>query len=385
MFASVNRPGVLAPLMVALLCSPVQAQRDYNRTELDRELDNLAGKIQDILTRRPPAELRFGPCTCLDNKEDAHGSGLQLALFARLKSRKIAVKDKAAYELTVEYGFVYDNRAALEILRVRAVLRKEGAPRGTPLPLEVALTTKDMRDLTRFSGNSVSLPPDGSAQERNKAFRDGRKKPTVHLGGLLKTRVSSSAGSPYYVELLAGPKNGKRTLRERKASVENGVAFARVDLDEEYQVRIGNLSVHEVACRVFIDGIDMFEFSDDRNPSGGPRFKHIVIPAGQAVVVRGWHKTADPNRKDNYRAFLVTEYGKGASSLLTPKGQVGTIQVSFAHSFDPKDRRIAPRASKMETGFGRPLEGKQEVVQRKIDPPHDLVTIRYSRGVDMKK
>ncbi len=65
--------------------------------------------------------------------------------------------------------------------------------------------------------------------------------------------------------------------------------------------------------------LDMFHFSDDRDPKDPtrPKFAYLILPPGtnegpSVETIAGWHKSI--KGKENFLAFLVTEYGKGAAS-----------------------------------------------------------------------
>ncbi len=371
---------------VLLAVSPCARADDgnkyLNQTKLEEGLDLLAAQIVDVLTKREAKELRFGEIVCPSNKDDPHGAWLQRDLTVRIEKRKVSISPKATYDLRVEYGYERRDGAVSEVY-ILASLRKGNE--NVELPKLNRIPSDDMRDKLRMAAFCVSLSPSDSKQDRDNAFCDARKAPSVHLSGDTKSRISASAKSKYYVELLVGPKDGKEK-RERTATVQDGYALAKIDKDEEYQLRIVNNSTTEAACRVFIDGIDIFEFTDDRQKNGEPMYKHIIVPSGEkGVEVPGWHKTAAKDRKDNWRAFVVTEFGQGAASRVNPKGPIGTIKVVFAESYDPNDGKIKGRAAAMETGFGRDINGPQEVLPRKIDPPHECVVIHYTRRIEPEK
>ena len=193
------------------------------------------------------------------------------------------------------------------------------------------------------------------------------------------------------VPLVSGPPD--------EVLVEEVTAPQDVHVGEVYEVRVVNFSSHEIAVSLAIDGIDHFTFSEDRTavlddrgkpvagpdskPVQRPKFSHWIVGPAKAgkpgeVLILGWHKTADPKRKDNVMSFLVTEYGKGAASKFPTQaqGKVGLITVGISRSF--KDGELRPRSAN-ETGFGPDRELKQEVVKRFIDAPHEFVTVRYNR------
>ena len=148
----------------------------------------------------------------------------------------------------------------------------------------------------------------------------------------------------------------------------------KIDQNELYEIMIYNSSKEEVAVAVSIDDLDVFHFTEDRT-DGHPNYTNHIVPRESETVIQGWHKSIHGN--ENVLSFLVTGYGQGAASKagVTARGKVGVIHVQFA-ACSP----LAPGAkSANETGFGPPIKVEQKVVTYDIKPPHDFVSIRYSR------
>ncbi len=371
-------------IVVATMANPdtVRAQ-EQDKTTLETKLDQLAALIVGHL--KDQKQIKFDKVECADPKDDPHAAWLQRELSMKLTKRMLLVNHKANVELLMEYGFS-KTKDGLEEVYVQAKLRKQG---GTPdlLPKldrikaeELRVTSDDMRDKMRLAFSCVSVPMEGDKQKRDAKYCEDKASPKVHLSGPSKTLVSANEKCDYVVELLVGPKGGKdEQFRPRRTTVEGGVALALLDKDDEYRPRIVNNTNGEVSSRVFIDGIDMFDLSDDRQPNGEPEYRHIIVPPGKSVIVPGWHRSAHGDV--NWNAFLVTEFGKGEASMCNPKGPIGTIKVVFAQSYDPKDQNVKGRSANMETARGRDLEGKQEVVNRVIENPHECIVIRYTREI----
>ncbi|MFO0954693.1 MAG: hypothetical protein U0835_26715 [Isosphaeraceae bacterium] len=110
-------------------------------------------------------------------------------------------------------------------------------------------------------------------------------------------------------------------------------------------MRVHNGSSEEVAVRVFVDGLDVFLFSSDRDPKdpSKPRFSHFVIASGKSEIVPGWHRSLAGS--PGFLAFLVTAYGQGASQEGIPaQGPAGVVQVQFSkcHPALPGGGRASP-------------------------------------------
>ena len=372
-----------ALFLVGASSRPAQAADDPSITTLEKKLDVLVGAITDVLKGKKVNKIEIGDVSCPTKKDDPHGSGLQREITIRLERKTVVVEAKASYKLHIEYGYQKKAGSTIEEVYIQTWLLRDGAP-DEKFPKIDRISSDDMRDKFRLCSHGVSLEPDGTKESRDSQWQEAQAKPKVHLSGDYKTRVSSTAESSYYVELLAGPQNSDPAkFLERKAGVENGTALALIDKDEEYRIRIGNNSKFEAACRVYIDGLDMFDLSGDRQPNGDPMYRHILVPAGKQVIVPGWHRSAKGTV--NWNAFVVTEFGKGVASRVNPKGPIGTIKVVFAESYDPNSEATKGRSASMETGRGRDLEGKQDAMIRKIENPRDCVVIHYTRGIEPKK
>jgi hypothetical protein len=230
--------------------------------------------------------------------------------------------------------------------------------------------------------------------KRNKRIAELAKKSECFVDPSAPTIVKSVKESPYSIEILAEPlsehlahqdEQSKHNPTEQSkhhptplpATIDPKSGLAFVDIPEKfiYEIRAFNASGQEAAIAVNIDGLNIFQFSEDVDKStGAPLYNYLVFDKRTTVV--GWHKSVAGKRFDR---FLVTEYGKGASSQTgrPASGRTGVIQVAFSRSGPlPKDSR--GRGGK-ETGFGPPEHVDQAPVERKISDAVDYVTVRYTR------
>jgi hypothetical protein len=355
---------------VALLVLPAPGRAEPVRGEINK----LAQKIVKLLEEQNQTAVAVGAFVGPAQFETNAGPGFQGLLCEELEKVKPGVVQKAA-DLSVRGRYARIDLEGEGVAGQIAVkVTAEVFDKKDESILKVSLEITDTKDIARILGVTASLPPEGSKTDRHKELDRRLKNPEVFIHGDKKTLVSSGKDSPYSVELLVKPKDGKDPARPREANAVGGQAFVDVKIGELYEVRVRNNSDQEVGVSLAVDGIDVFTFSEDRNDKGEPRFTHFILAPKSETTVVGWHRTIDPKRKDNYLSFLVTDYGQGAASKFPAKsqGKVGTITASFATSF-PFGR------SGSETGFGPPREVKQTAVKRSFDPPHDFVTIRYNR------
>jgi hypothetical protein len=371
--------------LVALVILAVPASARASR-ELREKMSALAKDVLKNTKNQPVTVGQFTP-TGLQNSNS--GPGLERILAAELGA---LVRDDALFEVKGDYALVSSRSAPglKEILIIARIIEKASGEERKELQLKSQLEGNNT--IAEVIQVTASLPPDGSKEERNKEIVDRLKNPSVFIHGPGNTFISSKEGSPYAVELLVKPlSDPKPQALPRRATVESegkrkGKAFVDIRQDELYEVKIHNTSDREVAVALTVDGIDMFHFSKDRDDRGRPRFTHFILdpkgsqnnPDGTLTIV-GWHNTIDPKAEDSFFSFLVTGYGQGAVSKtgIKSRGGVGVIHVQFS-SCRPLPEGASPRSGN-ETGFGPPRKVEQKVVRYEIDPPHDLVSVRYTR------
>jgi hypothetical protein len=228
--------------------------------------------------------------------------------------------------------------------------------------------------------------------DRNKELVALAKNPKSFVDPKAPTLIRSAQGKPFAIEVLskplAAPESQAASALAATIDPASKLAFVKLDQGDLYEIRVHNESPHEMAVQVFIDGLDIFHFSDDRDPadSSKPKFSHLVIPAqgkpGSTQSIVGWHKSVENKRFDS---FLVTAYGKGAASKagIPATGPIGVIQVQFSRSLLPLppglEGQSRKRSTRNETGFGPPRSVEQKPVEREIEPPIDAITVRYNR------
>ncbi len=379
--------AILASLVLlwsAWVINPAQAS-----TELREKLTRAAEQILEN-THQDPVSVGFFTATRLEKTNT--GPGIEELLKTELElKQKGSVKKDAKFEIKGDYALTL-NKSDPSLKEIKITIRIIQADTSDELTqLRVEVTLDGNRTIAEVLQVTAAIEPDGTKKERNKEIIKQAENPTVFIHGDKNTLISSTKASPYDVEILVKPlkDHAKQTAKPRAAKDADGLAYVEINREELYEVKVANRSGRETAVAVSIDGIDMFHFSNDKNDRGEPQFSHFILPPkgtpGAELPIVGWHKSV--SGKDNFLSFLVTEYGKGAASQeekktgLSAEGKVGVIHVQFAHCKPlPEGAKSAPGN---ETGFGPPREVKQKPVQYEIDPPHDFVTIRYTRPLDL--
>jgi hypothetical protein len=380
--------GILGILVFTATMAPNCRAGDESFREAMRDA---ARQVFNLVKGQP---LSIGQITPNDPPDANAGPGIAGALQDELERIQKGIVHARGTLFTVkgDYGLrphPDPNEQGQKVLEVNFRVIPKESNQGTAVPVIVFDNTSIMR-LFQISG-ALPLDPkkDQTEQrrERNKVIQAKLNDPGGFIDPTHPSRVSSSKESPYQVEVLAGPLgDGKtRPTKARDAEIKDGQALTDIQRGEVYEIRVYNHSTDEAAIRVFIDGLDLFHFSDDRNPddSTRPKYTYLIVPPARdgnpgIETIAGWHKSIKGD--DNFLAFLVTEYGKGASSKagIPASGPVGVIQAQFSRCYrvEPGVRKRSPSN---ETGLGPPRKVDQEEVAREVEPPIDVVSVRYTR------
>lgn len=150
--------------------------------------------------------------------------------------------------------------------------------------------------------------------------------------------------------------------------------------DDVYVIRIHNRSAEEIAATVSIDGLSSFHFCDSsaRDSAGHRLFNHYLIAPKTDSDISGWFLRLEG--PDNYRAFHVMGYADSAAGQLGvfPSDEIGVIHVQISKT------AVAvkpPNESKsIATGLGAKLTIQQKQSDRRIEAPHEFITVRYDRS-----
>ncbi len=267
---------------------------------------------------------------------------------------------KGDYELTEN-----PDRKSLKAVRISfQIISKSSREKKT---LELIRHVDDNSSIGRILNLTGHIDDKGDRETRNKELERLSKKAEFFIDPAHRSRVSSKQGSPFSVEILAGADSQSCQAREAKPTADG----PEVDIKrgELYEIKIHNNSREEVAVAIFIDSLSVFHFSEDK-------LSHWIVPPGESTIV-GWHRSLKDQTLDR---FLVTEYGKGASSQvgIPVTGPIGVIQVQFSQCLDPLSGG-RKRSASNETGFGPRVKVSHVKVEKEIVPPSDFVTLRYTR------
>lgn len=366
-------------------------------TDLDSELSKFAQRVLKLLDEQEQPNITIGTITGTGRGSIPGGPGIAAKLASALEQgKKDVISDTAIWSIEGRMLFGDPNAngklngAKASTAELSLTVFFTLINQGTQAKVEDRIIITKLTQAPFLLGTTFQTSPEADIKESRKDFVE-----SLNLAPSLdpkhKSRIRPKADTPFALELRAKPIGAEAQggipvdarIENRPGIIttqKQPFAFAPIARNQEYEVVIYNDSPDAIAAAISIDGIDVFTFSEDVNPETQKSiFTHFMIPAHSEFVLPGWHKTIDNKRKDNFIAFLVTKYGKGARSRFFPEkaadGTVGAVTVGISKIVKPGGSK-SPRA---ETGFGRPIQQEQNPVELTIEPPHVFITARYDR------
>jgi serine/threonine protein kinase len=370
-------PDPMEPPAVKAPTSPVPVTTTSLR-ELREGMKSLAREILNKTENQPVA---IGQFAAAGLPHSNAGVGLEEGLKEALESLQLgSVRTSAGFEVKGDY-FLVPSRTTPDFKEIKLITRIIQPDGGEVDRLRSEIRFDATYTLAELIGITGSLSPSGTKAERNGQIQELQKHPSVYIHGGGNTLVSASKDSPYAVELLVRPIDGKNDPKPCQVRDADGFAYVDITKTELYQLKIYNDSGKPVTVTISIDGLDMFHFMKERAPDGQRRFQRFIVDRSNATI-GGW-----PITLQEVSPFVVTEYGptevnRARNGVVNRSGfmsrnQIGVIHVQFADAILlPPGAR--PRGGS-ETGFGPPVAANVRPIQYDIQPPHDFVTIRYNR------
>jgi hypothetical protein len=379
---------MIACMALGMACSIHEKAVAQANRQTNSKLEAFAQKVVDFLTKEEQSAIVVGQVAAVGNRPIPGGPGLATQLIEALNQIKPnIVSPEAVWTIEGQMLPDKDEQAGLvNTIRFRVINQ-------TTLDewSETIVITRPSEVLIQVGGSHQSHPEADLATFRKEVLEGLVAGPFIDPAR--RSIVRPAANSLYGLELRVKPIGAeqKRSGNPVTAELEKltGVlptttqpyAFAPIEKNQSYEVVVYNDSTEEIAAALYVDGIDIFTFSEDLDPkTKRPRFTHLIIPPGSQVELPGWHQTSSTARDDNFLSFLVTEYGKGRRSQLitsqTPDTSVGAVTVAISRSFGLSDVRAKSFA---ETGAGVPVKRDQNPLERTIAPAHAFITIRYAR------
>ncbi len=358
------------PLLIAIVAIGLPAPAGAKET-LRGELGVLA---ENIIRNVKGQSLKLGQFTPVGLPDANGGPGLMETLRAELEHKQKGILQAVArFEVKGEYEPVPCERDP-EQWDIKISVRIFDTERGEELKgLAANVKIHDTGVIGQIIGATVALPPIGTKRDRNLALQHSLKEPNYFIDrSIFKSRLKSS----FAIEVLV---NGA----PRAAKSVRGLAFVEIERDEIFELRIHGRAEFEAEVAVTIDGIDAFTYSDDRDSSTGrPKYSHYSILAGNRIVIKGWHKTNDSDKRVNELPFSTTQYLNGAT-LSRATSKVGVITVTFARAWpsevEESENEFEEREKQKKTRF-RAHEHKRLVeATRESQSVREIVSVRFAR------
>jgi hypothetical protein len=376
---SIPRRGLfLLPMALAALLAAARPARADN---LNLELTELAKDVQKFLIGRnetavavgqfvplPGTNASAGPAIAKGLGEELTRLGIQVALRANLtvEGRYGLSEDAKSERLAVSLHVKIVDKAGEEIVGLKV------NPRGIFGNAVVAA----------LLGLTVDLPPQGDGKELDKKIEQSAEKPQAYLE---KTRINAPGGQPFAIEILVKGADGKFTPR---APVEKeGFAFVELKNNEVYRVRAVNDADYEAAVTLTVDGLNMFAFSEIKDPkTGKPLYDRLLVNPKAAYVIPGWHRT---NEKNGSNEFQITKYADSdAAKLYGNSANIGTVTVTFSAAWvddksrpadEPKNPDSHSRSADLGTKRGAETGDGYKEQMREFGVTRAAISVRYSK------
>jgi hypothetical protein len=319
-----------------------------------KELGKFAEDIKKLVLDHSKGSIDVGEFTGPAKLAPGAGGKIRSLIIQELKARRIRVESGAELYIKGQFQIVADKSDKTRdqaILRLATVVFDK---RGRPLLNMDADIKTSLTTLARHLEINLDPPARLKTHKDSPYSVEVRVRKDVHAKAVARKPSTKKRGSPFIITISKG---------------------------EYYELFIENKSDYDAAVSVTIDGLDMFTFSELRNPrTRRPLYTHWIIPKGKSLTIIGWHKN---NKKSNL--FEVAGIGDSeAAKLLKSTAKVGTITVCFHAAWEgdntPPDEKGARSLDDLGTKRGLEVGKVMPAVKRKIGVLREAITVRYGKG-----
>lgn len=341
---------------------------------LRKELSTIAQGIAESVKALGHQTVAVGEFTGPAQLATSSGPVITKTLTEELPKHGVEVKRVAPIGVKGEFEDVKDKQTGLLAARIKGTV----TDRAGQVLFTFSRGVFGENVIAALFGTTAKLPTDLPPAERNKELEKSLDQPKVNIKG----SQISAPDSPYSIEIFAAPKPGAQ-YTPRAATVQDGLAFVPLKRGEVFGIKLTNKSKFDAAVTLTIDGLNLYSFSDVKDPkTGRPKLTVVVVGAGEEVFLRGWHRTNVVSEE-----FVITEYAKSASAELKSTAPTGVITATFAAAW-PKDQPPPEDEPKNPNGnarsadaVGRGAQFKQQFVevQRDIGVVRATVSVRYTK------
>jgi hypothetical protein len=358
----------IALLILGGLALPARAAE----SALRKELDGFASKLKVTVEEERADGIAVGEFTGPPNPSTSSGPGIQHLLILALRAQKVTVKEDASLFVKGEYFLiddVKDKERDRYAFKLEATVRNKKGTKVTDFQTEIR-SNDDIAKLMVVTSD-LGKKTEADQGDRAEKLKYDIDKPGVFIQG---SKIKASSTAQYSVEVLVGNV-------ALPAHTTKGQAFVDLKRGNIYKVRVTNHSEHAAAVSLTIDGLDVFTFSEIRNPKGEPRYKHYIIGPGKSVAIPGWHCNNEVSKSFQVVDFKDSALAKtaGDARLLRASPALGTLTVCFHMAWDagkppPAGAREAGGSG---TGFGPPVGFKTKEVKFSVGVLREVVSVRY--------
>jgi hypothetical protein len=380
--------AVLALAPVSISEARVQSKFDHESRTLQRAVAEIVKTVSDLGRKESFSEVAVGLFNDNTNPNNNAGSGLKKLLIEELRKAGIKVVGRGEFIVKGEYS-IFEGRQNVEgieqvfpIAKIAFQVTQRSSKvlfdSEKDLATEKRPIVLNPLDVARLGGVTAFTNPSKPTAENNKKIITGEDgSPDVDVNGS-KVRPNNA---PYAIEMLVARLDGDKAppveaFKPREVTLREGRPFLKVEPGEAIAVRIINMADHDVASMVFIDGLSMYAFRDDKKNNN----EYVIIPAEHSGPILGWFRNLEKSD-----VFLVSELPKdySDSTLLKNPAEIGSITVSFSGAWEndenrPKDEPSG-RAASLEIHQGPPIDAPYKLVKRYIGVLRASITIRYDR------
>lgn len=339
---------------------------------IDEVTKKVADEIKKRVDLRPEGQrtVAISSMTCPTDLRATGGALLAKKLEDELKKRGLELRSRAAVIITGEYRDVSGkDPLQVEKANIQITLKdRAGKLIGEPIEENVdglqALTLL-FPGLVPPGKSSISVDPKMAVAK--------------------KTRIMASETGKFAVEVLVVDNPTKQIKQTAYKAVEARLdeGLARVDIkrNQAYAVRFHNPTDEDVAVELFIDGLSMFEFTEERTDKGEPKFRWVIVRKKSFATIRGWHINHDVSD-----LFYVTERDRSVAYSRMMLRDLGTITVRFHACWEldgprPRDEPVVARPRDGSgTGVGH-FPAKVPVKPRRVRVGviRESIPVLYSR------
>lgn len=281
--------------------------------------------------------------------------------------------ENALLRSLVDAGVTVSSSARTSIIGYfRIVPRTESGGTASAIKVTLSIVDKDGAELAEFQvfidketdvavalSATVSLPPNVDEIDRKERLLTASES---SLADINQSRASTP-DKMYSIEILS---EDKPIL----ISYSNGNPIVPLPTTIPFQIRITNEAPHAVFSRLYLNGLNTFNFSESANAPDG-----YFIPPRSSIVVKGWW--IDPARSSE---FLLSGPSVESSKYPNTEKDRGNISATFEETWpaeDPPPRNVSDDKWRRSTALGPDVTTQSATVQQSVGALIGVVSIRY--------